>query len=98
MYITNATGCSSIWGGPAATSPYAVNKDGRGPAWSNSLFEDNAEHGLGMLLGHEAVRDRLVGNLEALAANDKTPATTWSSSQRTSTRGRTAQPTLAAAP
>ena len=42
MYITNATGCSSIWGGPAATSPYAVNKDGRGPAWSNSLFEDNA--------------------------------------------------------
>ena len=63
MYITNATGCSSIWGGPAATSPYAVNKDGRGPAWSNSLFEDNAEHGLGMLLGHEAVRNRLMGKL-----------------------------------
>jgi pyruvate-ferredoxin/flavodoxin oxidoreductase len=60
MFIANATGCSSIWGGPAATSPYTVNKDGHGPAWSNSLFEDNAEHGLGMLLGHEAVRDKLV--------------------------------------
>ena len=45
MYISNATGCSSIWGGPAATSPYTVGKDGRGPAWANSLFEDNAEHG-----------------------------------------------------
>lgn len=52
MYISNATGCSSIWGGPAATSPYTVNKDSKqGPAWSNSLFEDNAEHGLGMYLG-----------------------------------------------
>ena len=48
MYISNATGCSSIWGGPAATSPYCTNKEGHGPAWSNSLFEDNAEHGLGM--------------------------------------------------
>ncbi len=76
MYITNATGCSSIWGGPAATSPYAVNKDGRGPAWSNSLFEDNAEHGLGMLLGHEAVRSRLMGKLEEMAASDKTPDAT----------------------
>ena len=46
MYISNATGCSSIWGGPAATSPYCTNKEGHGPAWSNSLFEDNAEHGL----------------------------------------------------
>ena len=60
MLLANATGCSSIWGGPAATSPYTVNKEGRGPAWSNSLFEDNAEHGLGMLLGHEAVRDKVV--------------------------------------
>ena len=51
MYISNATGCSSIWGGPAATSPYTVNKQGHGPAWSNSLFEDNAEHGLGMTAG-----------------------------------------------
>ena len=48
MYISNATGCSSIWGGPGATSPYCTNKEGHGPAWSNSLFEDNAEHGLGM--------------------------------------------------
>ena len=74
MYITNATGCSSIWGGPAATSPYTVNAEGRGPAWSNSLFEDNAEHGLGMLLGHEAVRNRLIAKLEEMAENDKTPA------------------------
>ncbi len=76
MYITNATGCSSIWGGPAATSPYTVNAEGHGPAWSNSLFEDNAEHGLGMLLGHEAVRTRLAGLLEDMAASDKTPAET----------------------
>ena len=51
MYISNATGCSSIWGGPAATSPYCTNKEGHGPAWCNSLFEDNAEHGLGMFVG-----------------------------------------------
>ena len=60
MYIANATGCSSIWGNPAATSPYTTTADGRGPAWCNSLFEDNAEFGLGMMLGHEAVRNRLV--------------------------------------
>ncbi len=76
MYIANATGCSSIWGNPAATSPYTVNKEGRGPAWSNSLFEDNAEHGLGMLLGHEAVRNRLIGQLQEMAASEKTPAET----------------------
>ncbi|WP_139652588.1 pyruvate:ferredoxin (flavodoxin) oxidoreductase [Raoultibacter phocaeensis] len=70
MYVANATGCSSIWGGPAATSPYTVNKDGHGPAWSNSLFEDNAEHGLGMLLGHEAVRSKLVADTEELVAGD----------------------------
>ncbi len=68
MYISNATGCSSIWGGPAATSPYTVNKEGRGPAWANSLFEDNAEHGYGMYLGQEAVRERLVGKTKALIA------------------------------
>ena len=60
MYIANATGCSSIWGNPAATSPYTTTLDGRGPAWCNSLFEDNAEFGMGMMLGHEAVRNRLV--------------------------------------
>lgn len=74
MYIANATGCSSIWGNPAATSPYTVNKDGHGPAWSNSLFEDNAEHGMGMLLGHEAVRKRLIDQLEEMNASNKTPA------------------------
>ena len=65
MYISNATGCSSIWGGPAATSPYTVNKDGCGPAWANSLFEDNAEHGLGMYLGQKAIRARLIEEVKA---------------------------------
>ncbi|MBQ9068079.1 MAG: pyruvate:ferredoxin (flavodoxin) oxidoreductase, partial [Eggerthellaceae bacterium] len=68
MYIANATGCSSIWGNPAATSPYTVNAEGRGPAWSNSLFEDNAEHGLGMLLGQKAVRANLLAKTEELLA------------------------------
>ena len=66
MYISNATGCSSIWGGPAATSPYTVNKDGHGPAWANSLFEDNAEHGLGIYLGQKAIRERLAEKTRAL--------------------------------
>ncbi|MBQ8670842.1 MAG: 2-oxoacid:acceptor oxidoreductase family protein, partial [Oscillospiraceae bacterium] len=66
MYVSNATGCSSIWGGPAATSPYTTNvESGFGPAWCNSLFEDNAEHGLGMYFGQKAVRDRLIAKLEA---------------------------------
>ncbi|MBE6915578.1 MAG: pyruvate:ferredoxin (flavodoxin) oxidoreductase [Ruminococcaceae bacterium] len=59
MYISNATGCSSIWGGPAATSPYCVNEDGYGPAWANSLFEDNAEHGLGMATAQDVIRKSL---------------------------------------
>ena len=71
MYISNATGCSSIWGGPAATSPYCTNKEGHGPAWSNSLFEDNAEHGLGMYLGQDAIRERLISQVEEMAASDK---------------------------
>ena len=71
MYISNATGCSSIWGGPAATSPYTTNKAGHGPAWANSLFEDNAEHGFGMLLGQNAVRNRLIAKVEAIAESDK---------------------------
>ncbi|MBP5184158.1 MAG: pyruvate:ferredoxin (flavodoxin) oxidoreductase, partial [Lachnospiraceae bacterium] len=67
MFISNATGCSSIWGGPAATSPFTVNKDsGRGPAWANSLFEDNAEHGLGMYLGQKVLRDQAIAKLEEL--------------------------------
>ena len=71
MYISNATGCSSIWGGPAATSPYTTNKAGHGPAWANSLFEDNAEHGFGMLLGQNAVRNRLIAKVEAITESDK---------------------------
>ena len=71
MYISNATGCSSIWGGPAATSPYTVNAEGHGPAWANSLFEDNAEHGLGMYYGQEALRDRLISKLEEMAGSEK---------------------------
>ena len=67
MYICNATGCSSIWGGPAATSPYCTNKEGHGPAWSNSLFEDNAEHGLGMYLGQQATRNRLADKIRELS-------------------------------
>ncbi len=75
MYISNATGCSSIWGGPAATSPYCVSKaTGHGPAWANSLFEDNAEHGFGMYLGQKAIRDRLIGKLEEMNAASETPA------------------------
>ena len=69
MLISNATGCSSIWGGPAATSPYTVNKEGKGPAWANSLFEDNAEHGLGVYLGQKKIRDDLKPTIEHIAEN-----------------------------
>ena len=71
MYISNATGCSSIWGGPAATSPYTVDKNGHGPAWANSLFEDNAEHGLGMYYGQQAIRDRLIDEVKEISESDK---------------------------
>ena len=73
MMISNATGCSSIWGGPAATSPYTVNKEGKGPAWANSLFEDNAEHGLGMYLGQKKIRDDLAEDIRYIAENGKNP-------------------------
>ena len=73
MMISNATGCSSIWGGPAATSPYTVNKEGKGPAWANSLFEDNAEHGLGMYLGQKKIRDDLAEDIRYIAENGKDP-------------------------
>ncbi|MBR4319787.1 MAG: pyruvate:ferredoxin (flavodoxin) oxidoreductase [Oscillospiraceae bacterium] len=68
MYIANATGCSSIWGNSAPSTPYTVNKKGYGPAWSNSLFEDNAEFGYGMFLGQETLRNRVIAKVEALAA------------------------------
>jgi len=67
MYIANATGCSSIWGNSAPSTPYTVNKKGYGPAWSNSLFEDNAEFGYGMFLGQETLRKRVIAKVEALA-------------------------------
>ena len=66
MYISNATGCSSIWGGPAATSPYCTNKEGHGLAWSNSLFEDNAEHGLGIFTGQNKIREDLADETRQL--------------------------------
>ena len=66
MYIANATGCSSIWGNSSPSTPYTINKKGHGPAWSNSLFEDAAEFGYGMLLGSKAVRERLAEQLDTL--------------------------------
>ena len=69
MYISNATGCSSIWGGPAATAPYTVNKEGKGPAWANSLFEDNAEHGLGMYTAQAVIRESLANKVKAVMEN-----------------------------
>ena len=74
MFISNATGCSSIWGNPAATSPYTTNAEGHGPAWNNSLFEDNAEHGLGMALGYKAVQGKVAEQLKAWAATDEAKA------------------------
>ena len=64
MMVANATGCSSIWGGSAPSTPYTVNQEGHGPAWANSLFEDNAEYGLGMFLGVEAIRNRIAENVK----------------------------------
>ena len=71
MYIANATGCSSIWGNSSPSTPYTINEKGQGPAWSNSLFEDNAEFGYGMLLAQKAIRKRLKEEVEAVAASDK---------------------------
>ena len=70
MYIANATGCSSIWGNSSPSTPYTVNEKGQGPAWSNSLFEDNAEFGYGMLLAQKAIRKRLKAEIEEVAAAD----------------------------
>ena len=69
MYISNATGCSSIWGNSSPSTPYTVNAKGQGPAWSNSLFEDNAEFGYGMFLANEALRNGLKTKVEAIAEN-----------------------------
>ncbi len=71
MFISNATGCSSIWGGSAPATPYTVNREsGKGPAWANSLFEDNAEHGLGMNLGQKAIREKLKAKIEGIVAKE----------------------------
>ena len=75
MYISNATGCSSIWGGSAPATPYTVNREtGKGPAWANSLFEDNAEHGLGMALGQKTIREKLIKKVAEMAESDKASA------------------------
>ena len=71
MYIANATGCSSIWGGSAPATPYTINKEGRGPAWSNSLFEDNAEYGLGIFMGQDTRRNHLIAKLREIEPNAK---------------------------
>ena len=70
MYIANATGCSSIWGNSSPSTPYTVNAKGQGPAWSNSLFEDNAEFGYGMLLAQKAIRGGLKEKVESVMANE----------------------------
>ncbi|MDD2418179.1 MAG: pyruvate:ferredoxin (flavodoxin) oxidoreductase [Oscillospiraceae bacterium] len=70
MFIANATGCTSIWGGSSPSTPYTVNKRGHGPAWANSLFEDNAEYGYGMLLGITARRNRLADLMKKFADSD----------------------------
>ena len=74
MYIANATGCSSIWGNSSPSTPYTINSKGQGPAWSNSLFEDNAEFGYGMLLAQKAIRKRLKEEVETVAASEQASA------------------------
>ena len=77
-YISNATGCSSIWGGSAPSTPYTVDHNGHGPAWANSLFEDNAEHGLGMAIASKQIRSRLAEQIDAIDCEDvKKAAAAW---------------------
>ena len=101
MFISNATGCSSIWGNPAATSPYTTNADGHGPAWNNSLFEDNAEHGLGMYLGYKAVQNKVAAQVEAWAegASDegKAAAEAWLAARNDTEASKTTAADLIAA-
>ena len=82
MYISNATGCSSIWGNPGATNPYSSIAEGKGPAWCNSLCEDNAEHGFGMYLGQKAIRDSLIEKTKALIAVEWTNADLKAAAQK----------------
>jgi pyruvate-ferredoxin/flavodoxin oxidoreductase len=101
-YISNATGCSSIWGGPGATAPYTVNAKGQGPAWNNSLFEDNAEHGMGMRVAVKTRRAQLKAQVEALLeegvpAEVKDAAEAWFAAFDDPTESRTTGDALAAA-
>ncbi len=102
MYIANATGCSSIWGGSAPSTPYTVNKKGHGPAWANSLFEDNAEFGYGMFLGQQQLRERLAGYLDELAggsvsADVKAAVENWKQTKEDGTANSEATDKLVAA-
>ncbi|ABX43907.1 pyruvate:ferredoxin (flavodoxin) oxidoreductase [Lachnoclostridium phytofermentans] len=102
MYIANATGCSSIWGGSSPSTPYTVNKEGKGPAWANSLFEDNAEFGFGMQLAQTALRKRLIDSTENLVANSssadvKAAAEEFLATQNNSTANAPATKNLLAA-
>ena len=74
MIISNATGCSSIWGGSAPSMPYCTNKEGKGPAWANSLFEDNAEHGFGMVFAVKQIRDKVADLMNEAMSSDIAPA------------------------
>ena len=74
MYIANATGCTSIWGGSAPSTPYTVNKEGRGPAWENSLFEDGAEFGYGMNLAVHTRQEAAADLARSIAQDEATPA------------------------
>ncbi|WP_317854147.1 pyruvate:ferredoxin (flavodoxin) oxidoreductase [Chakrabartyella piscis] len=100
MYVANATGCSSIWGGSAPSMPYTTNKDGRGPAWANSLFEDNAEFGLGMATAvkqmREGLKDRLE-NLKAIDASFAEVADAWVSTMKDGEASRAASDAVVAA-
>ena len=104
MYIANATGCSSIWGGSSPSTPYTVNQDGHGPAWANSLFEDNAEYGYGMFLGVTARRNRLADILKTFAEADlpaewglKEAAAEWLAGKDDAEASKAAAPMVVAA-
>ena len=104
MYIANATGCSSIWGGSSPSTPYTVNQDGHGPAWANSLFEDNAEYGYGMFLGVTARRNRLADILKTFAEADlpaewglKEAAAEWLAGKDDAEASKAAAPKVVAA-
>ena len=101
MFIANATGCSSIWGGSAPSMPYTVNKEGNGPAWANSLFEDNAEYGLGMAIAMRQRREKLAEIIRKLADSDyalvSEPAKLWLASMDDAEGSKAASKALTAA-